>query len=239
MTFRALLFSCALLVTSCSTPRPGEPAGVSAEHRELAERELIVGFLAVDGVYNSELVAPLDILHHTVFHVEPGMKVLTVAPSLEPITSFEGLRILPDESYASCPPLDVLVVPSAEHSMDSDLEDERMLEFVRRQGGAASFVMSLCDGAFVLAQAGLLDGKVATTFPADVAAMREMFPSVEVLEDVSFVHDGKALTSVGGAPSYDPALYLCELLYGAEKARGIARGLVIDWNVDEIAHVVR
>jgi len=198
---------------------------------------LAVGFLIVDGVYDTELTAPLDVFHHTVFHTKPGMRVFTVGPTYDLVTSFEGLRIAPDYTYADAPHIDVLVVPSAEHSMDTDLDDVAMMSFVRRAGARARYVMSLCDGAFVLAAAGLLDGRPATTFPADIERMREMFPDVEVLDGPSFVHDGPAITSVGGARSFEAALYLCELLYGKEAADGIARGLVIDWDLASIDHV--
>ncbi len=202
------------------------------------DERLHVGFVIVDGVYNTELTAPYDMFHHTVFHTQPGMRVFTVAPSLDAVTSFEGLRVLPDYSFASAPRIDVLVVPSAEHSMDTDLEDEALIAFVRERGRAAKHVLSLCDGAFVLARAGLLDGRRSTTFPSDIARMREMFPALTILDGVSFVHDGPVITSVGGAPSFEPALYLCELLYGAQVARGIAGGLVIDWDKDAVEHVV-
>jgi transcriptional regulator GlxA family with amidase domain len=219
----ASLGSCAAAPESASVPA--------------AEPALAVGFLLIDGVYNTELTAPYDIFQHTVFHVQPGMRVFTVAPSRAPVTSFEGLRILPDHTFEDAPPIDVLVVPSAEHNLDSDLEDERLIGWVRRTGARARFVVSLCDGAFVLAQAGLLDGRAATTFPADLARFRELFGTrVDVRAGPSFVHDGPALTSVGGAKSFDAALYLCELLYGPEKARGIARGLVIDWDLGSVAH---
>jgi transcriptional regulator GlxA family with amidase domain len=199
---------------------------------------LNVAFLVVDGVYNTELTAPYDIFHHTPFHTEPGMAVFTVGPSRRPVRTFEGLHLIPDYAYDEAPIADVLVVASAEHSMDSDLEDEAMLAYVRRAGGGARHVLSLCDGAFVLAAAGLLDGREVTTFPADIARFREMFPDLTVHEDVSFVHDGPAITSAGGARSFDAALYLVELLYGEPVARGVARGLVIDWDVDAVAHVV-
>lgn len=202
-------------------------------------RELNVGFLIVDGVYDTELMAPFDVFQHTVFHVKTGMRVFTVAPELEPVRTFEGLRILPDYSLKSAPPIDVLVVPSARDSMDRDLENAALIAWVRTTGMRAQHVLSLCDGAFVLAQAGLLDGRAATTFPADVPRFRELFASqVDVHEDVSFVHDGAVITSVGGARSYDAALYLCELVYGAEVAQGIGRGLVIDWDRDAVEHVV-
>lgn len=205
-------------------------AGESAPAAGLpTDRPLRAGFLMVDGVYNSELMAPYDIFHHTVFHAEPGMEVFTVSPDGEPVTTFEGLRIEAHYGFEDAPPIDVLVVPSAEHSMDSDLENRAMMEWVRRVGGEARHVVSLCDGAFVLAAAGLLDGVASTTFPGDVERYKQMFPDLEVRSGVSFVHDGKALTSQGGARSYDVAMYLVDHLYGTEVAAGVGRGMVLDW----------
>jgi len=205
----------------------------------LPERQLNAAFLIVDGVYNSELVAPMDVLQHTVFHSEKGIKVFTVSNQKEPITTFEGLHIVPDYSFEtdSLPPIDILVVPSAQHSMDSDLENEKLIAFVRDTGKQASYVLSLCDGAFVLAKAGLLDMHQCTTFPGDIEKFEMAFPQLTVHKDVSFVHDRKMITSAGGAKSYDPALYLAELLYGKKAADGIGKGLVIDWDLSAIKHI--
>lgn len=203
------------------------------------DKELNAAFLIVDGVYNSELVAPMDVLHHTIFHADPAIKVFTIAPEHKVITSFEGLKIIPDFAFKtdSLPPIDILIVPSAEHSMDSDLQNTELTDFVRRTGIKASYIMSLCDGAFVLANAGLLDPFESTTFPGDIERYRSTYPQLTVHEGVSFVHDRKAITSAGGAKSYDPALYLVELLYGKKAADGIAKGLVIDWQLEQIDHI--
>ncbi|NJN40866.1 MAG: glutamine amidotransferase [Flammeovirgaceae bacterium] len=202
-------------------------------------KELNAAFLIVNGVYNSELIAPMDVLHHTVFHVNPGIRVFTVAPTREVITTFEGLRIIPDYSFLtdSLPPIDILIVPSAEHSMDTDLENIDLIDFVKKSGKKASYFMSLCDGAFVLAKAGLLDLHECTTFPGDIQRFRETYPNLKVHENVSFVHDRKAITSSGGAKSYDPSLYLVEYLYGKEVAQGIGKGLVIDWDLKTVQHI--
>jgi transcriptional regulator GlxA family with amidase domain len=194
-----------------------------------SERPLQVAFLVVDGVYNSELIAPYDILHHTVFHTSPGMELFTVSPDGEAITTFEGLTIEAHHSFESAPAVDVLVVPSAEHSMDTDLENEAMMAWVRKVGASAMYVVSLCDGAFVLAEAGLLDDVVSTTFPGDVDRYIETFPHLDVRRDVSFVHDGRMLTSMGGARSYDVAMYLVDYLYGESVAKGVGHGMVIAW----------
>lgn len=201
-----------------------------------------VAFLIMDGVYNTELTAPYDIFQHTIYRegIRP-MNTFLVANTLAPVTSFEGIRLLPDFNYLtdSLPKIDILVVPSAEHHLDTDLEDEAMLDFVRKVDRSAQFVTSHCDGAFVLAKAGLLDQRVCTTFPSDIVAMREKFPHLDIRENVLFVHDGKYITSAGGAKSFEAALYLCELLYGKEVADRIAKGLVIDWQLADVPHFVK
>ena len=200
-----------------------------------------VAFLIMDGTYNTELTAPFDIFQHTVFRdsIKP-MNVFTVANTDNAITTFEGMRIIPDFNYVndSLPKIDILVVPSAEHHLDTDLKDDIMLNFIKKVDKEALFVTSHCDGAFVLAKAGLLNDAVSTTFPSDIDAMREMFPDLDIRKDVLFVHDGKYITSAGGAKSFEAALYLCEYLYGKDIAKSLAGGLVIDWNLDKVKHLV-
>jgi transcriptional regulator GlxA family with amidase domain len=204
----------------------------------LPAQSLNAAFLIVEGVYNSELVAPMDVLQHTIFHTENGIRVFTVSEKKEFVKSFEGLNIMPDYSFVtdSLPPIDILIVPSAQHSMDADLENEALIQFVKTTGKQASYVMSLCDGAFVLAKAGLLDTHECTTFPGDIEKFKNTFTQLSVHENISFVHDRKMITSAGGAKSYDPALYLTEVLYGKEVAQKIGNGLVIDWDLAKIAH---
>lgn len=232
------------MFVSCKTENAHEEEEAASTKQKVVsvktpDRVLNVGFVIVNGVYNSELIAPMDIFHHTVFHTTYGMQVFTIAPSKEVITTFEGLRILPDYSFdeEELPNIDVLVVPSAENSMSGDLENTELIQFVNENGNKALFIMSLCDGAFVLAKAGLVDDHISTTFPSDIENYRSMFPQLDVKENVSFVHDRKLITSAGGAKSYDPALYLSEIIYGKKAAEGIAAGLVIDWDINQISFI--
>lgn len=223
----------AMFLSSCNDSEPHQVT--------LNEDWYNVGFLIMDGVYNTELTAPYDIFQHTQFREGiKAMNVFTIANSYDPIRSFEGLRILPDYNYLKdkLPKIDILVVPSAEHHLDSDLENEVLINFVKKVGNEAEFITSHCDGAFILAKAGLLNGLKSTTFPSDIGKYIEMFPELEVISDVLFVHDGKAITSAGGAKSFEAALYLTELLYGKEIAQSISGGLVIDWELDSVAHLI-
>ncbi|WP_040250882.1 DJ-1/PfpI family protein [Psychroserpens mesophilus] len=211
------------------------------EFPKLEANRYNVAFLIMDGTFNTELTAPFDIFQHTIFRDRiKAMNVFTVANTDEPIVTFEGMRIIPDFNYLKddLPKIDILVVPSAEHHLNSDLEDEDMINFVKRVDAEAQFVTSHCDGAFVLAQAGLLNQSVSTTFPSDIDAMRVRFPNLDIRKDLLFVHDGKYITSAGGAKSFEAALYLCEVLYGKAVAESLAGGLVIDWNLETVPHLI-
>ncbi len=192
---------------------------------------LQVGILVLEGVYNSELAAPYDIFQHTIFHAPANteMRVFTVGREARLIVTFEGMKVGVDFKLEDSPRIDVLVVPSAEHNMDSDLEDTRLIDWVREVGTRADYVVSVCDGAFVLAKAGLLDGLKCTTFPTDIPPFREMFPHLDVLDGPTWVADGKAFTGVGGALSYDPPLALVAHIYGDEVAARVSPGLVLKW----------
>jgi transcriptional regulator GlxA family with amidase domain len=225
-------------VPSQETP---EPATQARDFSDPDQEVYNVALLVMDGVYNTELTAPYDIFQHTIFRegIRP-MQTFTVAEDRDVVTTFEGMRILPDLGYLtdSLPRIDILVVPSAEHHLDTDLENEELLDFIRHVDREAMFMTSHCDGAFVLAAAGVLNGHVSTTFPSDIDKMRAKFPHLDVRKGVLFVHDGKYITSAGGAKSFDAALYLAEHLYGDRIARSLAGGLVIDWKLSEVPHTV-
>jgi len=235
---------CILLLTSCDETKKHHSAVDSIEKRVLPILEpdrYNVAFLIMNGTYNTEFTAPYDIFQHTQYRKQiKAMNTFTVANTLEPITTFEGVRILPDFDYTKddLPQIDILVVPSAEHHLDTDLQDTAMLNFVKKVDENALFMTSHCDGAFVLAKAGLLDSVTSTTFPSDIEKYKKMFPQLKVKDNVLFVHDKKYITSAGGAKSFEASLYLCELLYGKEIAQSLAGGLVIDWNLDEIKKVI-
>ena len=239
MMKNVFLFSMLALLVACSGKKTPEVTAIPPQRTlpEIKPNRYNTAFLIMHGVYNTEFTAPFDIFQHTQYREGiKAMNTFTVANTLEPITTFEGVRILPDFDYTqdSIPKIDILVVPSAEHHLNSDLKDTLMLNFVKKVAGNALFVTSHCDGAFVLAKAGLLDKVASTTFPSDISTYKEMFPQLNVKDSVLFVHDGKFITSAGGAKSFEAALYLCEYLYGKEIAQSIAGGLVIDWDLDEV-----
>ncbi len=196
-------------------------------------------FVVAEGVYNSELMAPYDVLHHTVYrdsldYIAPFI----VNATGEAFVTFEGLRVEPHYSFATAPRADIVVIPSTEGSMGRDLRDSAYMGYVRRASTAAEWVITVCDGAFPLAATGQLDGRVATTFPGDRGTFAKTYPAVDVRLDRRLVVDGKYITSVGGAMSYEPALWLVNHLWDSTRVAQNAKGLVWEWDVQDAAFEV-
>jgi transcriptional regulator GlxA family with amidase domain len=196
-------------------------------------------FVVAEGVYNSELMAPYDVLQHTVFRDDQDyMQTAIVSADGGPVETFEGITVDAHYSFENAPKADVVIIPSTRGSMDADLADEAYMAWVKKAVEEAEWVITVCDGAFPLAETGVLDGRVATTYPGDRDKLQEMFPEVDVRHDVRMVVDGKYVTSVGGGMSYEPAFWLVEHLYGAEHVTATARGLVWPWDLETLPHLI-
>jgi transcriptional regulator GlxA family with amidase domain len=200
---------------------------------------LNAAFVCLDGVFNSELMAPYDVLQHSVFRDQDNhIRCFIVSPDGAPFETFEGITIDPHYSFEGAPRVDVLVIPSTATSMTDDLENKDYIDWIERTASKADWVITVCDGAFALAATGLLDYRQATTFPDDRDRLQRMYNKVDVRDDARLVVDDTFITSVGGAMSYEPAFYLVERLYGAQHARRTAHGLVWQWDLASVPHVI-
>jgi transcriptional regulator GlxA family with amidase domain len=157
----------------------------------------------------------------------PPFRVCTVARTSEPVTARAGLRVLPDFGFADCPPPDVLVIPGG--VVDAELADTAVIDWVTRTSQPAQLVASVCTGAFILAKAGMLDGRRATTHWEDIADLRRMFPGVGVLEGRQWVDEGRIVTSAGIAAGIGMSLHLVGRLVTPQLARDTARQMEVPY----------
>jgi transcriptional regulator GlxA family with amidase domain len=149
-------------------------------------------------------------------------EVLLVAEVAGPVRTSGNMQVLPHVGFDDCPQLDIIVVPGG-WGTRTELGNETMLSFVRRQAERAALVTSVCTGSLVLGKAGLLDGLRATTHWQALDLMAELLPSVEVDRRQHVVEDGKVLTSAGIAAGIDMALKVVSREFGEAVARTTAR----------------
>jgi transcriptional regulator GlxA family with amidase domain len=160
---------------------------------------------------------------------DPKFQVFTVAQTTDPVTARAGLKVIPDFAVDSAPRIDVLVVPGG--VVDAELGDPAVISWVRDRSGQAAITASICTGAFILAKAGLLKGKSATTHWEDTADLRSSFPDTTVVEGVRWVDEGSIISSAGIAAGIDMSLHLVSRLAGEPLAIDTARQLDVPHRV--------
>jgi transcriptional regulator GlxA family with amidase domain len=154
---------------------------------------------------------------------EPSpFEVLLVAENTGPVTAAGGMRVIAEHDFATCPQLDILVVPGG-WGVRREVGNPAMLDFLRRRDAEAEFLASVCTGAMLLGFAGLLDGRRATTHWRSLQWMRESFPAVTVVDDRQVVADGRVVTSAGIAAGIDLALRVVARCHGENLARATAK----------------
>ncbi len=188
-----------------------------------------IGIIVFDDVLTSEVIGPAE-----VFAVAgqqegfKGAKVLLIGIEQQPtIRTAEGIRLLVDATIDDDLALDVVLVPGG-NDMSHLLQHEKLNTFIQQQAQTAEWMGSVCAGAFVLGNAGLLDGKQATTWFGGEASLQTQFPAIRVVHDKPVVVDNRRITANGGLVSYQAALVLLGRLSGLEYAREVYTGLGLE-----------
>ncbi len=143
------------------------------------------------------------------------------AAGLDPVASANGARFLPDVTLADCPAPDILLVPGG-WGVRAALGDASLIDWIRVTGSQVETLAGVCTGSMLLGQAGLLDGRRATTHWRSLSWMREAFPAVTVVDDQHVVEDGHVLTSAGISAGIDLGLRLVARYCGEAVAQSTA-----------------
>lgn len=177
------------------------------------------------------------------FEVFGGLfNVFTVAPEAGPVESIYGLDVIADYTFAEHPRPDILVLPGGgkhnpalpgawAHALPIP-DDSRILDWVRTNVERSEYVLTVCNGAFILARARLLDNLDVTTTANLLDAMKELAPKASVIDDRRFVDNGKIIMSGGLSSGIDASLHVVERVFGRGTAQRKALGLEYDWDPD-------
>jgi transcriptional regulator GlxA family with amidase domain len=158
--------------------------------------------------------------------IKPEDRVIAIGLDDKEIRCAKGLHMRPDLALADAPKLDVLIVPGGDGTRPL-LKNERLVAWVKARANDTTWTTSVCSGALILAQAGLLEGRKATTHWSVLPELRQ-FPKVEVLERVRFVRDGQIVSSAGVSAGIDMALWLYGQVTSPEDARRVQRLMQYD-----------
>jgi transcriptional regulator GlxA family with amidase domain len=198
-------------------PAAQPPAKKEQEKTEKARRNVAV--FIHDGVELLDFAGPGEVFAAAGSH--RAFNVFTVAADAAPITSQGFLKVTPNYTFENCPKPDIVVLPGG--ATGNALKDPRVVEWVKKVSADAEVTLSVCTGAFILAKAGLLDGKEATTHWGSIESLKKQYPKVTVHADRRFVDNGKVVTAAGVSAGIDASLHVVEKLLGKEAAEKTAR----------------
>ena len=185
--------------------------------------DLKIGIIAFDDVLTSDITAPIEVFgaaSKKAWFSDYEVIVISATKS-KALESEEGLKILADNTIYDALALDVLIVPSA-YDMSPYLKSADLIGFIQRQGEKASWMASNCSGALLLGEAGILDGKKATTWAGGEKNLAKSYPAVRVQYDQNVVIDEGVITSNGGPVSYQAAFELLAKLSSEQFAKEIS-----------------
>lgn len=184
-----------------------------------------IAFYLQNGVEVLDFAGPMEVFAYA------GYKVFTVSATKEPIKSQGILTIVPDYSIEEAPKADILAFFGGNST--AAVENEKVINWVKNQDDI-QYYFSVCTGAFVLAEAGILDGKTATTFHNALDNLETNYPKINVRKDVRFVDNGQEITTAGISAGIDGALHLVAKLQGLNAAKRTAYYMEYDnWNVGD------
>ncbi len=155
-------------------------------------------------------------------------RVFTVGAIREPRRARAGLLVHPDFAFADHPPIDVLIIPGG--VVTAELARPEVIEWIAQRAHQSTITAAVCTGAFLLARAGLLANRSATTHWEDITDLRTMFPNLRVIENQRWVDEGAVVTSGGISAGIDMSLHLVERLAGRALAERTARQMEFDWS---------
>ena len=187
-----------------------------------------IGVALFDGAEELDWAGPWEVLAAWAEQwPDDGVRIFTLARADGVVTCAKGLRVLPDETWGTAPPLDLLVYPGGRGTR-TELKDEAVLDWIRGLAGDDTVVASVCTGSLVLAAAGLLDGKPATTHWQSLELLPTLGSEIEVRPDDRFVDNGNVITAAGVSAGIDMALHLVARLHSPERAREVRRYIQYD-----------
>ena len=190
------------------------------------ESPLSVCFFLQEGVEILDFAGPMEVF------AKAGFTVFTVSKSNEPVISQGILKLVADYTIENAPPSDVLAVFGGNGVATS--KDRTVIEWIKTRRQHTRYFFSVCTGAFLFGEAGILDGLTATTFHLSIDALSKTFSKTRVLAGKRFVDNGNVITTAGISAGIDGALHLVSKLRGQEEAWRIAKYIEYDkWVPDD------
>ncbi|MFI5145258.1 MAG: DJ-1/PfpI family protein [Ignavibacteria bacterium] len=159
---------------------------------------------------------------------DESFKVFTVAESEKKLNARNGLQVTPDFTIQNCPKPDILIIPGGE-GRKIQMNNNVILQWIRSGFAELQYLFSICTGAFILGNTGLLNGQKATTHHLSYGEFEKTFPQVSLIKNVPYVDNRKIITSAGISTGMKASLYLLDIISGEDLGKRTAEYMEYDY----------
>ncbi|WP_394522693.1 DJ-1/PfpI family protein [Lacrimispora sp. JR3] len=189
-----------------------------------------IGILLFNEVEVMDFAGPFEVFSITENTERKGkaFEVHTIARKKELISARNGLKIQPDYDFYDAPQFDILIIPGGAGAKEIEIHNQETIDWIRRSFTHVEIMASVCTGAFLLAEAGLLDERQVTTHWNDIDRLEEQYPKVKVIRDVKFVDSHPIITSGGISAGINMSFYIVKKLLGLKTAEITAKTMEYD-----------
>ena len=195
-----------------------------------------VGILIFNDVEVLDFAGPFEVFSITSYTEcnQKPFKVNTVAQTKDIIKTCNGLKIQSNYDFYDAPRFDILIIPGGYGAEEIEIRNLEVINWIKNNMTNVCIMASVCTGAFLLAEAGLLDGKQATTHWMDIDRLESEYKKVKVQRDVKFVDETPIITSGGISAGINMSFYIIKKLLGEEIATATAKRMEYDINIQSI-----
>ena len=201
--------------------------------RKMMMRQWNVGILLFNEVELLDFAGPFEVFSIASYpdSIQKPFTVKTVAQTIDLISARNGLKVQPDFDFYNSPHFDILIVPGGHGAEEIEIHNETLINWIKSRAQNCQIIASVCTGAFLLAEAGLLDGKRATTHWMDINRFERDYRKIKVQRGVKFVDENEIITSGGISAGINMSFYLLNRFVGKEIAITTAKRMEYDINI--------
>lgn len=192
-----------------------------------------VGILLFNEVEVLDFAGPFEVFSIAQRGNEKLFNVITISENGEIIRARNGLKIQPDTSFNHELNLDILIIPGGYGAEEIEIKNKKVINWIKSQKEKVKIIASVCTGAFLLAESGLLDNKKATAHWMDISRLENDYPKINVIKNTRFVDESDIITSGGISSGINMSLHIITKLFGLQIAEITAKRMEYDIDIEE------
>lgn len=192
------------------------------------DEKIKVGILLFDEVEVLDFAGPFEVFSLSSKNNVKLFEVITIGETGTLISARNGLKVLPMANFKDNIKLDILIIPGGYGAEELEIKNQITLNWIREQKSKVKILASVCTGAFLLAESGILDNKSATTHWMDIDRLEREYPKIRTIKNMKYVDEDNIITSGGISAGINMSFHIVNRLFGAEIAKSTAKRMEYD-----------